>query len=69
MPLVPLPFKSIVAASTNDPRVTLERAEFFARRWGSRFVTVEAGGHMNEGSDIGSWPQGRELLDELLREV
>jgi hypothetical protein len=68
MPLEPFPFRSIVVASTNDPRVSLERARFFARSWGSRFVTVEAGGHMNESSGIGSWPQGRELLNELLRE-
>jgi predicted alpha/beta hydrolase family esterase len=67
MPLVPFPFRSIVVASTNDPRVTLERANFFAHSWGSRFVTVRAGGHMNENSALGTWPQGRELLSELLR--
>lgn len=67
MPLVPFPFASIVAASTDDPRVALQRAKFFAHSWGSRFVTVEAAGHMNESSGIGSWPQGLELLSELLR--
>lgn len=67
MPLVPFPFRSIVVASTNDPRVTLARADFFACSWGSRFVTVEGGGHMNESSGAGNWPQGLALLGELLR--
>jgi predicted alpha/beta hydrolase family esterase len=66
MPLVPFPFQSIVVASTDDPRVALERAALFARSWGARLVTVEAAGHMNESSGIGHWPQGRALLTELL---
>lgn len=67
MPLVPFPFRSIVVASTNDPRVTLERAKFFARAWGGGFMIVGAAGHMNESSGVGNWPQGWDLLSELLR--
>jgi predicted alpha/beta hydrolase family esterase len=66
MPLVSFPFRSIVVASTNDPRVDLQRAGFFAACWGSRFVTVEDAGHMNEQSGIGDWAAGRGLLLELL---
>lgn len=32
IPLEPLPFRSIVAASTNDKYVSFERARFFAAR-------------------------------------
>lgn len=67
MPLVPFPFQSIVVASTNDPRVALERADFFARSWGSRFMTVKEGGHMNDSSGVGNWPEGRDMLRELWR--
>ena len=44
IPLARFPFPSIVVASTNDPYVALERAEFFAKSWGSRFVAVSQAG-------------------------
>jgi uncharacterized protein len=65
VPLDRLPFPSIVVASSDDPYVSLERAETFARAWGSRFVLVENGGHLNTDSGYGDWPEGRRLLDEL----
>ena len=65
MPVVRLPFPTIVVASTNDPRVDLERAKFFAASWGSRFVVVADAGHMNERSSLGEWVEGRKLLREL----
>jgi hypothetical protein len=66
IPLAPLPFASTVVASTNDPRVDLERAEFFARSWGSRLVVMHEAGHMNESSGLGEWLEGKVLLQELL---
>jgi len=66
MPLVTLPFPSIVVASTDDPYVAPARAETFARAWGSRVVTLTGAGHINTDSGFGAWPQGRRLLDELL---
>ena len=68
MPLIRFPFPSIVVASTNDPYVAFGRAESFARRWGSRFVTIPQGGHLNAGSGLGDWPQGKKLLKELLNQ-
>jgi uncharacterized protein len=65
MPLVRLPFASTVVASADDPYVSLERAGFFARSWGSRFVNVGSAGHVNTASGLGSWPAGLELLEEL----
>lgn len=66
LPREPLPFPSMVVASTNDPWVNHEVARGWARRWNSRFVSVGALGHINTESGHGPWPQGLELLDELL---
>ena len=66
IPLVRFPFPSIVVASTDDPFVALDRAEFFARCWGSRFVTIPQGGHLNANSGLGEWLEGKKLLKELL---
>jgi predicted alpha/beta hydrolase family esterase len=62
MLLDPLPFPSLVVASTNDPYVSLERAAFFASQWGSRFETVGDRGHINSDSGLGDWPEGYKLL-------
>ena len=45
--------------------MSLERAEAFARGWGSRLVTIGAAGHINTDAGYGEWPEGRRLLDEL----
>lgn len=65
MPLNRLPFPSIVVASSDDPYVTLERAEEFARAWGSEFVNIGPGGHLNSASRLGDWPVGFALLERL----
>ena len=67
IPLVRLPFPSIVVASTNDPFVTPARAATFARAWGSRLVTFERAGHLNADAGFGPWPEGRRLLAELTK--
>jgi predicted alpha/beta hydrolase family esterase len=67
VPMAPLPFPSIVVASTDDEYVSLERAAQFARAWGSRFVVAGALGHINSASKLGRWPLGLELLEELRR--
>ncbi len=65
MPLRPLPFRSIVVASTNDEYVAEERARLFAEAWGSEFVSLGAAGHINGESGLGEWPQGLALLASL----
>lgn len=67
LPLVRLPFASAVVASTDDPYVTLGRAQAFARAWGSRFMVLEEAGHINSSSGLGAWPDGYALLQELRR--
>jgi uncharacterized protein len=65
IPLVELPFPSIVVASTDDPFVTPSRAAAFAQAWGSRLVTLPNAAHINTDAGYGPWPQGRSLLAEL----
>lgn len=66
LPLTRLRFPSIVCASTDDPYVSLPRARWFAKAWGSRFVDAGALGHINSASGIGDWPGGQRLLEQLL---
>ena len=67
VPLIALPFRSIVVASTDDPFVTPARAAAFASAGGSRLVTFERAGHLNADAGFGPWPEGRRLLAELTR--
>ena len=69
MPLAPLPFRTVVVASSTDPYVAEDRARLFARRWGARFVGAGEQGHINAESGHGEWPEGERVLAELLEEV
>jgi len=55
--LRPLPCRALVVASTDDPWMRLERAEYFARAWGAPLHCLGAAGHINVASGFGSWPQ------------
>ncbi len=65
IPREPLPFPSVVVASTNDQYITLERAVQFADAWGSDLVNVGAKGHINPGAGFGEWNEGLKLLKRL----
>src|SRR5258706_6003971 len=66
MPMAPLPFPSVVVASTNDPYADAARVRAFASAWGARLVDVGAAGHINAESGLGEWLEGQRLLAELL---
>lgn len=66
VPLVRLPFRTRVVASRNDPYSRMEFAQRCARAWGSELVDVGLVGHVNAESELGEWPAGRVLLDDLL---
>jgi len=53
-----LPFPSMVLASRNDDRVSFERAEVFARAWGSTLVDAGNLGHIGSAAKLGLWPFG-----------
>ena len=63
-----LPFKSVVATSRNDPYCTLLRASVMAHDWGSHLVDCGMSGHINADSQLGDWPEGFALLEDLLKE-
>jgi hypothetical protein len=65
MPMLRLPFPTVVVASDDDPYVTLDRAKLFAGAWGSKFVPLSGAGHINSQSGLGAWPHGFAVLTEL----
>ena len=58
VPLQPLPFSSMLLASSDDPYCRLQRARHFAAAWESEFVEVGPAGHINAESGHGPWPDG-----------
>jgi hypothetical protein len=64
-PRQPLPFPSIVAASTNDPLARFDRVADLAAAWGSELVDVGAVGHLNPAAGYGPWPRAEEFIREL----
>ena len=65
VPTAPLPFPSIVVASTTDPYATLARASQLAFDWGSELTVLRDAGHINVDAGYGAWAEGRALLDRL----
>jgi predicted alpha/beta hydrolase family esterase len=68
IPREPLPFRSIVAASPNDPLAGLDRTVTLAQDWGSKIVLLGEVGHLNPAAGFGPWPQGKALLAALCRD-
>ncbi|RZT16733.1 hypothetical protein EV649_4266 [Kribbella sp. VKM Ac-2569] len=69
VPTQPLPCRSLLVASTDDPYCTAERATTFADAWKADCHLVDRAGHINSASDLGDWPLGRQLLEGLLANV
>jgi uncharacterized protein len=65
VPYQPLPYRSIVVASTNDPFCPVRTAGAYARSWGSEMVRLQNAGHINIESGFGEWPLGLALLQSL----
>jgi predicted alpha/beta hydrolase family esterase len=65
IPRLPLPFRSIVAASSNDPLARHDRVVQLAQSWRSELVELGEVGHLNPASGYGSWPRAIELLESL----
>jgi predicted alpha/beta hydrolase family esterase len=66
VPYQPLPYRSVVVASTNDPFCPVRTAGAYARSWGSEVVRLQNAGHINVESGHGEWPLGLALLQSLL---
>ncbi|HKZ11343.1 MAG TPA: alpha/beta hydrolase [Rhodanobacteraceae bacterium] len=65
VPMIRLPFLSIVVASSDDRYVDPRLAFRCAAAWGSRFVLLDSAGHINAAAGFGPWPEGYALLDSL----
>ena len=61
-----LPFRSIVAASRNDPLATWNSVTALARDWGSELVDLGEVGHLNPASGYGEWPAARDFIARLV---
>jgi len=58
VPLAPLPFPSVLLASSDDSYCRPERARHFAAAWRSQLVEVGPAGHITSESGYGPWPDG-----------
>jgi predicted alpha/beta hydrolase family esterase len=65
IPRAALPFRSIVAASTNDPHGSYERVAELAQAWGSKLVNLGAVGHLTPAEGYGEWPDATRFISEL----
>lgn len=65
IPLEKINFRTIVVASADDPWVSLERAKFFAKCWGSELLNIGNAGHINVASGHTRWDQGMAILKTL----
>lgn len=63
--LNPLPFKTLVLASSDDPFCSQARAQTFAIAWGADFIEAGKGGHLNAESGLGDWPAAFDQLQRL----
>ncbi|UHQ20042.1 alpha/beta hydrolase [Lysobacter sp. KIS68-7] len=65
IPRTPLPFPSILAASTNDPLCAFDRAQTLANAWGSVLEDLGPVGHLNPAAGFGVWSRSLELIARL----
>jgi uncharacterized protein len=66
IPNRPLPFNSLLVASSDDEYIDIEKASLYSKYWGSRFINVGSKGHINTKSGIGVWGQGLHFLFSLI---
>jgi predicted alpha/beta hydrolase family esterase len=63
-----LPFAAALIAANDDPYCDSARSRGMAGDWGARYLDAGPGGHLNAESGLGDWPEGRALLNDLLKE-
>lgn len=69
LPILPLPYPSVVVASDNDPVCSVERTQSLIRYWGSELRLLNGAGHINAEAGFGSWPEGLRHLRRLIRNI
>lgn len=66
IPRQSLPFKTIVAASRNDPLAQFARIESLAADWKADLVDLGEVGHLNPAGGYGPWDGVHVLLQQLV---
>ncbi|MDP1729817.1 MAG: alpha/beta hydrolase [Devosia sp.] len=69
VPRDPLPFPSLLVASTDDPPCSVERAVDMATCWGSELHLAGNAGHINTASGHGPWPEGLLMFTRLMQRL
>ncbi|WDR05470.1 alpha/beta hydrolase [Devosia rhodophyticola] len=69
IPRDPLPFPSMLVASTNDPYCSVDHAAEFASCWGSDFHQAGEAGHFNIESGHGPRPEGLLMFTRLMQRL
>jgi len=69
VPRDPLPFPSMLVASSDDPYCSLERAVELATCWASDFHDAGPSGHINTASGHGPWPEGLLMFTRLMQRL
>jgi uncharacterized protein len=69
IPRDPLPFPSLLVASSTDPFTSLETAADLAGAWGSEFHQAGEAGHINVASGHGPWPEGLLMFTRLMQRL
>ncbi|MCQ4322156.1 RBBP9/YdeN family alpha/beta hydrolase [Stutzerimonas stutzeri] len=65
LPLVPLPFPSVLVGSDNDPAASADRACAMGKAWGSEVTVLTGVGHINVESGHHRWEEGLAFLQRL----
>jgi len=65
VPRHPLPWRSTVAASQDDPLASFDRVAGLARDWRAELVDLGAVGHLNPASGHGDWPRADDFIAAL----
>ncbi len=65
VPWHPLPFRSLVVVSSNDPLAAASQVRAMAQAWGSAIHEAGPVGHLNPASGYGDWPLAEALINRL----
>lgn len=62
-----LPFPSLLVASSNDPYLSINRAQTLSTAWGSDLHIIGPFHHIGDDSGIGGWEGGKDLLENFIQ--
>lgn len=69
IPTSPLPFPSVVIASEDDAYISITRASYLAKQWGSEFISIGKRDHIGTAAKLGLWDEGLELFEGFVKRL